>query len=45
MRFGMWRHIRKGHNITTNKLVSVPAFDIGAKGWLHRCSCGKVWAA
>jgi hypothetical protein len=39
-----WWHTRvKNHGMVSRK-VSVPMWDPSAKGWLHRCSCGEVWA-
>lgn len=38
-----WWHRKQGHTITV-KRVSVPAFDPGARGELHVCSCGETWA-
>lgn len=38
-----WLHRKKGHVILKRR-VSVPMFDIGAKGILWKCDCGRTWA-
>ena len=39
----LWHKYALKHHIETSR-VSVPMFDPGAKGLLHKCECGKVWA-
>lgn len=39
----LWHKWVRKHHIETSR-VSVPMFDMSAKGLLHRCECGKVWA-
>ena len=34
----------KGHSIRVNRNISVGAHDIGSKGWLYVCECGKTVA-
>lgn len=38
----LWWHRRQGHEVRESR-VTVPLFDM-SKGYLYRCSCGKVWA-
>lgn len=33
----------KDHFVYAHK-VSVPSWDMSAKGWYIKCSCGKDWA-
>lgn len=43
MIFDVLKHVwYKGHSVTTNRAVQSAPW--GAKGWLTRCECGKVWA-
>ncbi len=39
----LWHRLVLKHHQTV-KHVSVPLFDIGAKGLLIDCECGKTWA-
>jgi hypothetical protein len=43
MKNPMWAHRLQSHTIKAYR-VTVPMFDLSAKGWLYRCSCGEVWA-
>jgi hypothetical protein len=43
----VWWHDRVLRHTIQERRVSVPMFDIHAKGILYRCvtpGCGKVWA-
>lgn len=40
-----WHVFRTGHTVGHARIVSVPMFDIGAKGLLYRCEgCDRTWA-
>jgi len=39
----LWHGWFKGHNITTNRGITVGMMD-SSRGWLHKCECGKTWA-
>lgn len=40
----LWHVYHHGHAVQTNRLISVPAWDRTAKGWLWKCECGLVVA-
>jgi hypothetical protein len=39
----IWWHKWRKHTVEECR-VSVPMWDISAKGILYKCSCGKDWA-
>lgn len=39
----IWHTWFKGHSMVTNRTITT-LFGDHARGWLHRCECGKVWA-
>ncbi len=39
-----WHVWRRGHSVSVNRGITVPAFDPTAKGWLYRCDCGLLVA-
>lgn len=42
----MWWHLKrhKGHVIIAIPGMTVPLFDMYAKGILYRCTCERTWA-
>ena len=44
MPFTLWWHIRRtGHEVRYSR-VSVPLFDMSARGDLWTCECERTWA-
>lgn len=39
----MWWHKKILGHFIAERMVSVPIFDMSAKGILYVCVCGKVW--
>lgn len=42
--FRWHRRRHSGHGQTVNRRISTPGWDLGARGTLWRCSCGRTWA-
>lgn len=40
----LWHVWTKGHSVEVNRTISVPMFDMSAKGWLYKCECGHTVA-
>ena len=46
MRLSIWAHRKRHGHHSRLRRVSVPSFDVGARGWLATCDqCERTWAA
>jgi hypothetical protein len=39
-----WHETVLRHRMRVNRMITVPPWDVSAKGELWTCSCGKTWA-